>query len=418
MTLARRSTAETGARNPSRALIAMLGLIGCVGYLQMINSGAAPLYAKEFALGEAALSRAFAWISLGALGVIALSRWMDQVGRRRVALIGVAGIAASSLVSSFAPTMQWLVAAQIGVRVFQGALIGASNVMISEELPAAVRARGQAASGAVHHLGSGLALIVCAGVAGLPGTWRWAWVLPALPLLALPWVARVLRETQPFVAAAARGETAQARVVELFRGAYARRTVCVLCTYLFTNITSTGAMTWIVFHAVATLEIQPVVATAAVIGGGAVGMLGFPLSAHLCDRIGRRPTALMFGIAFSLSSVGYYSVSRELTVSPAPVLFALFGVACVGFAAYSVATRTAATELFPTRLRGTLQGFIGAVASTGTLVSAAGIAVLTEVLGSLALAVSIASLATIPGVLLFYLAVPETAGWELDQDEP
>ena len=75
--------------------------------------------------------------------------------------------------------------------------------------------------------------------------------------------------------------------------------------------------------------------------------------------------------------------------------------------------RAAATELFPTRLRGAISGAL-AIATAGAVVAANfGVALLAALLGGIAPAASAVACTMLLGAAIF-LALPETRGIELE----
>ena len=85
------------------------------------------------------------------------------------------------------------------------------------------------------------------------------------------------------------------------------------------------------------------------------------------------------------------------------------------FSASTVAVRAVVTELFPTRLRGTIMGATMTLGSIASVVTQFATATLTAILGDMVLAITVLGLAGLPGYVLFFLLIPETAGLELEQ---
>ncbi len=398
-----------------RMLPALLVLFFFDGFSQMINAGAAAFYREDFGLTEPELVRVFAYVSLGAIGTLVLGRLMDWVGRRRILLVGIAGTAAASMTVAMSGSLALFVMAQILKFAFAGTVYSAANTFMTEELETEARPRGQAAGGIAIQIGSGAALVGVALVVDLPGGWRWAFVFLALPVLALPWIRGVFRETKRFADAAARGESDRARARELFSSKYRARTSGVLTAVFLANATVVVSMTWLIYHAETALGMSPGVATAIVVGGGAVGLAGFPLGAYSANRFGRRVTVLVFGLSLAAGNVAYYWVPAGPPVQTAFALGLLFSTASIGFGGATVAMRTASQEMFPTRLRGTVSGVGLAVAAVSGVVSHLATSVLAEALGSLVPAITILTIVGASGFVLYYVLLPETRGLSLEE---
>jgi MFS family permease len=401
---------------PGRTVMAaVLVMMAAQGYVSTVNSGAAAFYAIEFGLDDAGIARAFGWIALGSLGTLALARLIDRMGRRRLLLISVAGVSICALVTAAAPSLRLFIGAQVVMTAFAWALLATGAVFVAEVLPVERRARGQAWVGGVNHLGSGLALVFVAIAVEQWGSWRWAWLIAATPLLALPLLMRSFPETQRFERASERGETSRARVLELFEKRYRRRTVGVLLPLFLASITGTATLTWLLYHPERQLGLDPGLATIVVIAGGGAGLAGFPLGAYLANRLGRRRTLLICGLCYVVANISYYWIPADFPPTPVVALGGVFAVGTIMFGASTVAVRAVQTELFPTRLRGTIMGATVTLGSIASVLTQFATASLTELLGSMVLAISVLALAGLPGYLLLYILVPETAGLELEE---
>ena len=79
-----------------------------------------------------------------------------------------------------------------------------------------------------------------------------------------------------------------------------------------------------------------------------------------------------------------------------------------------VAQNSAATELFPTALRGTIFGWIAIVTSLGALAAHISVALLAGPLGGLSVVVGYLALFGLPGALLYGFFIDETRGMTLE----
>jgi MFS family permease len=398
-------------------IVALLAVMAVQGYAVAINGAAAAFYAVDFGLDDSGMARTFGWIACGSLGTVFLGRLIDRVGRRSLLLISVAGLSLTALAIATAPTLAIFIAAQIALSVFVGTLLATGTVIIAEEMTLEQRARGQSLMGVVGALGSGLALISVAIVVERLASWRWAWAAVAATILILPVLRRRSAETVRYRAVAQTGGPPRGRLLELFEGTYRRRSIGVMLALFLSQIAATATMSWTLYYPERHLELSPTVATMVILVGGGVGLAGFPIGARLADRLGRRGTVLLCGLLAIAANVAYYWVPADLAPSPVIALAALFCVGTLMLNATTVAFRAAATELFPTRLRGTLQGVLMALAAFSMVLTQFATAILTEALGGMVPAISVLALAGVPGFLLFFLLVTETAGLELDDPD-
>ena len=327
--------------------------------------------------------------------------------------MSTAGFSLSAAGVALAPSLTTFIVAAIAVGAFGGTLLSAANVTIAEELGTSERARGLARAALVIQVGGGLGILIVAFLEHVPGTWRWSWAIVAAPAVLVPVLSRTFSETRRFERARA-GSLQRGRLRELLEHTYRSRTLSVTACAMLINITAATAHVWILYYPEAVLGLSVRATTGLVIAGGAIGLLGYPLGAAMADRLGRRATVLIFGLCFTASMVGYYQVGGAPQASTAVALGALFAVGSVCFGAEIVAARTAVTELFPTRLRGTVQGLTRLDQAASYMIGQFVVATLTTLFG-LSHALAIVLIFGGTGFVLFYLLLPETMGLELEE---
>ena len=141
---------QIAADSAARERVTVLALVAMLfyqGFAVAIVSVAAPWIGTSFHLDGAGIARLFAWISLSALGALALSRMIDRYGRRRMILWCMAAIPVCSIGTAVSTKLIWFAVFQIGLYAVVGAAGSGCVVMLSEELPIARRARGQSFGG-------------------------------------------------------------------------------------------------------------------------------------------------------------------------------------------------------------------------------------------------------------------------------
>jgi predicted MFS family arabinose efflux permease len=289
-------------------------------------------------------------------------------------------------------------------------------VVIAEELPDRERASGQAYYGLLLTLGSAPVVLLAPLLAERTEGWRLLWLLPVAALAALPWIRRELPETRRFQRAVASGAVAATRARDLFRGAHRRRAIGLLAAWTLRPVGTTAVLTYLYYHAVAGLALDPSVATLILVGGGGVGLAGIPLGARLADRWGRRRTLVTFSLLCAGAGLAYYQVPADLPGSPALGLGICFAVNQVAWNAYGVAERCLDTELFPTPLRATYAGSTRLAQAVATVAANFGVSALATPLGGIAPAIALVTAATaLPAAAIFLAVAPETAGRRLDE---
>jgi 2-amino-4-hydroxy-6-hydroxymethyldihydropteridine diphosphokinase len=146
--------------------------------------------------------------------------------------------------------------------------------------------------------------------------------------------------------------------------------------------------------------------------------VGFYTGSRLSDRIGRRRTLAWGAVLSTVGFVAYYWVP----VPPGPgaepfallTMAPLFAVGSAAGSASMVALRAAGTELFPTRLRSTINGWAAVMTAISGVPAHFATAALAGRMGGLVPAITLLSLLILPAVAVFLWLVPETKGLELE----
>ncbi len=381
----------------------------------MSNLGVgAPWIAKSFQLDQSGIARLYAWIALSSLGALILSRLADRVGRRRIAVWCTAVTPFAALGAALSVTQVPFAIFEILLYALSGATVAAGVVMLAEELPIGLRAKGQSFGGLAMGLGSGVCVTIMPLLAGADHSWRWLLAGAPMGLLILPFLARIIPESQRWQRVAASGATARTHFYDVFSSRYRRRAVPVLVCSLIGTIASNAASSWSYFHAVSVVGLSAGAATLMVLAGGAVGMLGFPLGAWTCEHLGRVPTVVVSSLLASTGALGFYWGPPAHWALPTLWLGAGFAWFTAAGNALVVGGNSAITELFPTALRGTMIGWFALIAAVASVSSQAAIAVLAGPLGGLSTVVGYLALLAIPSAVIFGLFVDETRGLSLE----
>jgi MFS family permease len=159
--------------------------------------------------------------------------------------------------------------------------------MLAEELPTEQRAKGQSYGGLAMGLGGGLCVSLMPLLARAGYSWRWLLIISATGLLGLPFMARLIPESRRWERAAASGGTSRSRFSDVFGPRYRRRAIPIMVCALLGMIAGTATNSWSYFHAVSVVGLSAGAASIMVLIGGGLGMMGFPLGAWGCERLGR-----------------------------------------------------------------------------------------------------------------------------------
>ncbi len=403
------------ARPHLRTLRLLAGLMAYWGFLDSLNSSAAPFLAQEFGLDDVGITRLFGWMSVGAVGTVALARWADRTGRRRVLLATVFVLGPLALASAAAPALWILLVLQVGVWALKGLLQVLIPVMVTEVAPVEDRATGQGWIGMAGALGAGLTFIIVPAVASLPGGWRWAWVLAAGGLLFLPFLRRALPESPHYERVSAESDEVVGPRV-LLESRYRRRSLAGFAVALLHPMAIASTMSWYVYFPVQHLGLDPWIATLSVLVGGGVSLVGFPLGGMLSERWGRRPTFGISSALYALATWAYFEVDAEWSWPLAGLIPALCAMTLLN-ATTATPLRAALTELFPTALRATFSGAIALAAGVGAVAGYFACSWLTGWLGGLPAAATALGLVMPLAGLVFVGLLPETRGVALEDED-
>jgi len=415
--IADRASRELGdpeaALKNRRLALSIATALAFEGFTMSINGIGSPWIAKSFHLDQSGIAGLFAWISLSAIGALGLSRMIDRVGRRRMLLVCMAGTTVSALAAAFSTNFAAFALCEIPLYAFIGAAIAGGIVILAEELPIEDRARGQSLGGVGMGLGGGLCLVAMPMIAG-HHSWRWMLVLASAMGVAALWrAAQVIPESGRWQRAAASGTTSAASFYDVFGSLYRRRAITILVCSLMATIAAVAAGSWAYFHLVSVVGLAPSAASALMLIGGGVGMLGFPLAARSCERYGRIPTIFVGGLMTGLGALAFYwgppAIGlRWLWIGVSYCCFT------AGQSAGQVGGNSLGTELFPTAIRGTMMGWFALIGAAAAVTAQTLIAVLAARLGGLSIVVGYLSLLAIPNVVIVALMLPETRGLSLE----
>ncbi len=405
---------EKLAPQTRRMVLLLMAMMFYLGYCAAIPAIAAPWIARSFHLDQAALARVFAWLALASLGSLGLSRMADRAGRRRVLLWSMSATPVLSLGAGLAASLAWFVAFEIALNAFLGAAAASAIVVLAETLPIARRARGQSLAGIAGVAGSGVCLMLMPLLVQFGWSWRWLLGLAAAGVVLFPALARAMPESRRWERAADLGAAARTRFQDIFVPLYRRRSLALTVCSLLGSVAGEGIGSWGYFHAVSVVGMSAAVASTMMFFAGGLGMLGFPAGAWSAERFGRVPTIVWSGIALAGGSLLFFWGPPARFAYPIVWMFASFFFLNAVSNAVTVASNAAATELYPTALRGTMIGWFALLSAIGSLSAEATISVLAKPLGGLSWVVGWLAMLAVPSSIIFGLTIDETRGLSLE----
>jgi MFS family permease len=382
-------------------LVATLGDVAKhFGHVMHGNSVAA-----KVGLSGSELGLGLAVVRLASLGGLPLSALADRVGRRRILIVACGVGLAATAASAASPGYWWFVVVFALGRPFLSAAAAVAQVEAAEETSSRGRAAAVALVAAGYAVGAGATAIIYS-LAGSALGFRGILVLAVVPIAALPFVARWVKEPDRFVRAAAAASTSTTRSPVLGSVARPYRTRLLIVTLVaFSLALITGpANSFVFLYAQNVLHFSGLARAGLVVGAGALGLGGLLAGRWVADRVGRRPTAAGAIVAIGAAGILCYSGS-----STALVLGYLAAAAAAG--TFAPAGGAFVNELFPTSVRASVAGWnvVGSVlGAVGGLVVFGEVADVGNRFGPAALITFLPAMA-LSSVFWF---LPETRGHE------
>jgi MFS family permease len=350
-----------------------------------------------------------------ALGGWAAGYLCDRIGRVRTLQITILWFAGCSLLCALAQDFTQLIAARTLLGLGFGGEWAAGAVLMGETIRPQYRGRAVGSVQSGWAVGWALAVIAQAILfSSLPeaSAWRWMFAIGALPALLVFYLRRYVEEPKIAQETLAHQITPQAKpaIWEIFSGP-------ILKTTILASLMMSGCQggyyainTWLPRLLTTERKLSIVGSTgylAALIIGSFIGYL---VGAWLADRIGRRNLFLVFSIGAIAVIIAYTQLplsNEVLWVLGFPLGFFASG--------YFSGTGAFLTELYPTRLRGSGQGFCY---NFGRGIGALFPALVGYLSTSIALSNAIAIFAVLAYSVFFLaaFALPETRGKVLHAD--
>jgi MFS family permease len=412
----RNEAATDGGGESFREIIAIISAIVILltyqGYTLSISGIASPWISETFHLNQSKLAQLFAWMSVSAFGSLALARWADRVGRRRIILLSLIAAPILSIGCAIAQGPVSFAVYQILIAALLGGSVTSAIALLAEELPVKQRARGQAAAATASAIGGVLGYFVIPVLLRLGYSWRYLFV-PSVAGILLVWpVARMLPETQ-WAEQRSKGTVTKSRIYDIFNPIYRRCAVALLADAALSTVAGTAVNGWLYYYMVSVVGLSPEKASTLVVTGMLVGMIGFPIGAWASEKFGRVPTVSYIGAATWVGAVAFYWYPNVSFSWPLLWLGAVYCWFKIGSSIMTVGANAAASELFPAALRSTMMGWQMITAAVFSIIAQAMIAALIRPLGGLGFAIGYIALLGFPSALIFRLFIDETRGLPL-----
>jgi MFS transporter, putative metabolite:H+ symporter len=405
---------------PSLALV--LALLASAaffdGYDAQIVSLLLPQIQDSFHASVTALGIAHIPIALGQFVAFFVIRQADRVGRRPLLLVTIVGYTVFTAATAAAWDLSSFALFQFGAQVFIGAEFGVAVTMLVEVFPKERRGRALGVLLTFGPLGAVVvAVLLYAGLQDTALGWRLFYLIGLLPLVVVAIARRRLPETARFEEERRRraeGTSApKVPLLEPWLPAYRGRLVLVGSVSLLQTLPTSAAVAWWAFYAERQRGLSTEEVATYVIFAYGAGLFGYYSCGRLMDRIGRRPTGIIYIVCTVAAGIALFQSGRGVA-SPLLLAVAVFFGLGVGpvLSAY-------ATELFPTRIRAEASSWVrNWFAVVGSALGPALVGVLGDpyhgAIGNIGNALSLLMLVALPAAFLIWRYMPETRGVELE----
>ncbi len=398
----------------------MLGLVAAVSFFETYDMFLIALNLKQIqaglAIDESSLGTMVAFIRSGALLALFIVPFADRLGRRRVLLATIMGYTVTTALTALSPNAETFVALQFMARIFAVAEGLLATVVIVEEFPPEHRAWGIGAAAAIQACGAGFAAVMFGFVDILPFGWRALYAIGVIPLCFIAYWRRMLPETGQFKhleQLRAQQGVSTSVFANIWRAAREHpRTFAVLAgTFFFLNMAGSSAGTFSPKYLQDVHGWAPSQVATLTFIGGALAIIGNPVSGWLSDRFGRRPTGALFGLGYCVAVLAFYSIGGLFL----PVIWIAVTFFSMGG---DVTLSTYRAELFPTSMRSSAAGATNLASVSGGIVGLLLVSALFSFAGSTWNAILIVASLSVLVPLSIWFLFPETAGRSLDEIAP
>lgn len=368
---------------------------------------ALPFITRDLGIDTKSAGFMLSAVAVGTLLAFFVVRMGDKVGRKPVFLWSVVIYSTLSLLTAFTPNIPLFVACQFFARTFLVAVWAVGFIIIAEEFSVEVRGRALGLFQAAAAIGAIFPALCIPLMATLGFGWRGLYVIGALPLLVVFFLARNFHETERFQ------KTRQATgggpgFFAVWKPPYVKYMTIVSLLWVLLYFCYITGQNFFSYHAVKELgwnEARVGLTTALAY---TIALLGYFTAGKLMDSIGRKPTAAIFLTGGSIFTVcAFQAVTYELVA-----VFMIIATFFVGV--FTVIGASFTNELFPTAIRANATAWgNNIIGRLGQVAAPAIVGSIAIPLGSVGNAASVMALAPLAAVVLILLFLPETRNREI-----
>ena len=398
-------------------LLLLLSAAFFEGYDSSILALLLPNIQSTFQVSEAVLGITRIPIELGLFVAFFVARLSDRVGRRPMLLWSVVGYTVFTALTAVSWDIWSFAFFQFASRVFLGAEYAVGVTMIVEEFPAHRRGRALGILLTFAALGTiVVGILLGLGLQDGPLEWRAFYLVGLAPLLVLSVYRRRIRETRRFeeVKAGRLHTDPEPSMLEPWRSQYRRNLVLVGLVHMMRSIPLFGSTAWWAFYAERERGFTAAEVAFFIICAYGLGCVGYYVCGRAMERIGRRPTAMIYAVGGISMTMVLFQVSSKSVAFVSLLLAVFFGLGM------GPVMSAFATELFPTEIRGQAAAWIRNVFEiAGYVFGPAVVGILgdhaTGAIGNIGDTVTVLMVLQIPTIWLIWKYMPESKGKELEE---
>lgn len=376
--------------------------------------------ASVVGLSPTALGAGFAVIRGASLVAVGLAAFADRAGRRRVALVLVVIGVGLTVAAAGMPGWWVFVAALALARPALTATNTVVGVMAAEYMSPTERSRALALVAAAYGVGSGAVVVVRFAVDrfGVPVTpvgtlssFQVVLVAAVIPVAAVMVIRRWVTEPGRFASLGGGAEPSSwSRAWRTLCAKGVRSRIAVMSAVVFAAAAITGPANSMLFvYGEQVLGADVGLTAFMVVASGPVGLGGLVLGRWGSDRLGRRPATGLALVSLGVCAVLAYSGSVA-------ALMAGFWLAVLSGSAFSVPSMALANELFVTRRRAGVAGWLAATGVVGATTGLVVVGAVADATDSFGVALAVVALPAL-GAAALLTTVTETRGLDLDDPQ-
>ncbi|MCB8881102.1 MFS transporter [Acidisoma cellulosilytica] len=327
-----------------------------------------PLIQKDLGLSDNDIALIYTLLyAVGAISTFFSGPMMDRIGRKPIYQACLFAAALGSVVTAAAPGFAVLLLGRAITQVGAATEWMSGQVMVAEEAPAPVRGRLIGIAQIGYPLGFFLGALMSLAIVDRWG-WRVLFVCGLIPVLMMIWARRNVEDTKRFQEEVAierqHTELRGSRISQLFEPDLRRSSIFISIWHFVYAFGAAGIISYLpTVYKHFGISLTGTFTSSAI--ATAIAAIGYVLAAFLGERFGRREICALFLVL---------GAGAGALLAFAATSWILLTIFYAGFYFFTLGHVTSAagfaTEVFPTRVRGTGCNLVGASEWFGFMVAA------------------------------------------------